>query len=88
MLARPRLLERLNSWAPVTVLQAITGTGKTTLVTAWLAAGAAAEAVVPIWLGRASWATNPALPTSTGSLRSSSMRSESVPPIWAQPGRR
>ena len=52
MLGRPRLLDRLNEWAPVTVVQAITGTGKTTLVAEWLAA-AHAETVVPIWLGRA-----------------------------------
>jgi hypothetical protein len=52
MLVRTRLLERMSCWAPVTVLQAMSGTGKTTLVTAWLARPAA-EAVVPVRVGRA-----------------------------------
>lgn len=49
LLVRDRLLDRLNEWAPVTVLRGRTGTGKTTLVASWLAAMAPAE-FTPLWV--------------------------------------
>ena len=47
---RPRLLARLNEWAPVTLLEGLRGTGKTTLAAWWLADQSPFE-VTSLWLG-------------------------------------
>ena len=43
LLPRARLIERLNAWSPITVLRGPAGTGKSTLVAAWLGAQSSAE---------------------------------------------
>ena len=43
LLPRARLMERLNAWSPITVLRGPAGTGKSTLVAAWLSAQSPAE---------------------------------------------
>ena len=49
LLVRPRLYASLNELAPVTVVRAMQGFGKTTLVTGWLESLAPAE-FLPIWV--------------------------------------
>jgi LuxR family maltose regulon positive regulatory protein len=43
LLPRVRLIERLNAWTPITVLRGPAGTGKSTLIAAWLSAQSSTE---------------------------------------------
>ena len=49
LITRERLIERLDAWSPVTVLQGLRGAGKTALAASWLAAQSPRE-VTSLWV--------------------------------------